>query len=136
MFERLPKQIKPMGVDAYFGLHYNRLRASQLITTEPANNLFEPRYRFFGLAERGKKQRAFEALAHLDNLELFDEIAAGQISLHNIDTEQAFTTLDITIEDGEVIPENHEFLRLGREMGYTALKSGFLLYPEQPNQHY
>ncbi|HRN97520.1 MAG TPA: hypothetical protein PLZ58_03690 [Candidatus Saccharibacteria bacterium] len=65
-------------------------------------------------------------------VELFDEIAAGQISLHDIDTKQAFTTLDINITDGEIALENGDFLQLGRELGHTALKAGYLLHSNKP----
>jgi hypothetical protein len=132
MFEKKPYQVRPLDDTSEFDdLHANRISESELLKARSSADFFDPQYRFFGLAEKGKKERAFEAFANLESLKSFDETVAGEITLRNFNTKQSFVTLDITIKDGEIVPESYEFLRLGREMGYAALKSGFLLYQEQ-----
>ncbi|HRN90124.1 MAG TPA: hypothetical protein PK265_02185 [Candidatus Saccharibacteria bacterium] len=115
------KQIEPISLTEYQDSLTNRILPGQLNPDDL--------YLFNGLGVKGKTKHGFESYATVDELEFYDESAAGLLIMRHIDSRRKFTDLEFNMSaDGEVIPINGSYLKLkGRSMGHTALRSGYLL---------
>lgn len=115
------KQIEPISLTEYQDSLTNRILPGQLSPDDL--------YLFNGLGVKGKTKHGFESYATVDELEFYDESAAGLLIMRHIDSRRKFTDLEFNMSaDGEVTPINGSFLKLtGRRMGRTALTEGYLL---------
>ncbi|HRN97530.1 MAG TPA: hypothetical protein PLZ58_03740 [Candidatus Saccharibacteria bacterium] len=114
-------QIHPISLADYQDSRINQILPNQLSP--------EDLYRFNGIGTKGRTSHGFESYATVDELEFYDESAAGLLIMRHIDTRHKFTDLEFNMDaDGEVTPINGSFLKLtGRKMGRSALTKGYLL---------